>query len=314
VSIITPVLNRADSIERCLASVEKQSYHPIEHIVVDGGSSDGTVQLIEQHRPTDVIFRWASESDEGMYHAINKGIALARGEVMAYLNSDDLYFPWSVDAAVRGLAPRIDLVYGDLGVLQTARDGRAATFYVQFYPDFDLRYYSFVGSIAQPTVFWRRTLTERIGGFDASYRLIGDCDYWLRAALAGARLSHLDEVMAVQVEHPLTLRATQPRRLEDEFNRLRGRMATIVRPPASRRWAALKKSFVWRLRQLEFFYASKRRRPDKWPRFLEALRIHGLDLHLRDLRMLAPARWRGTASILGAASRIDELIRSGPLP
>jgi glycosyltransferase involved in cell wall biosynthesis len=313
VSIITPVLNRADSIERCLVSVAKQSYNAIEHIVVDGGSSDGTRQLIQQHRPRDTVFRWISESDEGMYHAINKGIALAQGEVIAYLNSDDLYFPWSVEVAVRGLAPGIDIVYGDLGVLHTAPDGQPRTFYVQFYPDFDLRYYSFVGSIAQPTVFWRRALSERIGTFDSSYRLIADCDYWLRAALAGARMRHLDEVMAVQVEHEFTLRATQPERLDDEFYRLRSKMATIVSPPRSPRWEALKKSLTWRRRQLEFFYASKRFRPYKWGRFIRALRVHGLDVRVRDLRMLAPARWRGDATLLGDVSRVDELIRTGPL-
>jgi glycosyltransferase involved in cell wall biosynthesis len=312
VSIITPVLNRADSIERCLASVAKQTYRPIEHIVVDGGSSDGTLQHIQRHQPANTRFHWVSEPDDGMYHAINKGIALARGDVVAYLNSDDLYFPWSVEEAVLGLRPAIEVVFGDLGVLHTAHDGRPPTFYVQFYPEFDLRYYSFVGSIAQPTVFWRRTLTERIGGFDTSYRLIADCDYWLRASLNGARMRHLDEVMAVQAEHPFTLRATQSRRLEDEFRRLRGRMASIVDPPSSPRREAMKKSLVWRLRQLELFYASKRRHPDKWPRFVEALRTHGVDTRIRDLRMLAPARWRGDASLLGNSSRVDGFIGSGP--
>jgi glycosyltransferase involved in cell wall biosynthesis len=310
VSIITPVLNRADSIERCLASVAKQTYHPIEHIVVDGGSSDGTLQLIQAHRPMSTRFRWISEPDDGMYHAINKGIALAGGEVMAYLNSDDLYLPWSVEVAVLALEPGIDIVYGDLGVLHDS-DGRPPAFYVQFYPEFDLRYYSFVGSIGQPTVFWRKTLTDRIGGFDTNYRLIADCDYWLRAALDGARMRHLDEVMAVQVEHPLTLRATQSRRLDDEFHQLRSKMAALVHPPLSPRREAMKKSLVWRLRQLELFYALKRRKPYKWPRFVDAMRTHSVDIRLRDLRMLAPARWRGHASLLGDVSRVEGLIGSG---
>jgi glycosyltransferase involved in cell wall biosynthesis len=314
VSIITPVLNRADSIKRCLESVANQSYRPIEHIVVDGGSSDGTLKLVEQHQPRDMMFQWISECDEGMYDAINKGMGLARGEVVAYLNSDDLYFPWSVEIAVRGLRPSVDIVFGDLGVLQVGHGGRTPTFYLQFYPEFDLRYYSFVGSIAQPTAFWRRRISERIGGFDTSYGLIADCDFWLRAALNGARMRHVDEVMAVQVEHPFTLRATQPRRLDDEFLRLRTRMALTVRPPSSPRREALKKSVRWRLRQLEFFYASKRRRPHKWPRFIGAVRTHGLDVRVRALRMLAPARWRGDASLLRDVSRVHELIRTGPSP
>ena len=90
-------------------------------------------------------FHWISEPDKGMYDAINKGISLARGDVLAYLNSDDFYLPWSVDVAVRALQPGIELIYGDLGILVTGANGRPGAFSIQFYPDFDLRYYSFVG-------------------------------------------------------------------------------------------------------------------------------------------------------------------------
>ena len=102
-----------------------------------------------------------------MYDAVNKGMALAQGDVLAYLNSDDLYLPWSVEVAVGALHPGIDLVYGDLGILMAEANGRPSAFPIQFYPDFDLRHYSFVATIGQPTVFWRRSLTERIGLFDA---------------------------------------------------------------------------------------------------------------------------------------------------
>jgi hypothetical protein len=246
-----------------------------------------------------------------MYEAINKGLSIARGEILAYLNSDDLYFPWSVDVAVRALQPGIELIYGDLGILLAKANGEPGAFSIQFYPDFDLRYYSFVGVLGQPTVFWRRSLTEKIGPFDTRYRLLGDCEYWLRAALGGARLRHIPEMMAVQVEHGSTLRATQETRMNEEFDTLRRAMMTVIDPPSSLRWERVKKSMAWRARQLEFFYAMKARHPQKWPHFVKELRTHGVDVSSRGLRVLAPARWRGDASLLGDASCISEIL-GGP--
>lgn len=310
VSIITPVMNRADSIERCLESVAKQSYHRIEHIVVDGGSTDGTLELIEQY-DSSWPFQVISEPDDGMYDAINKGMRLAQGDVLAYLNSDDLYFPWTVETAAATLESGADLAYGDLGILDIGDNGRARRFYVQFYSNFDLRHYSFVTTIAQPTVFWSRSLMNRIGWFDTTYRLIGDCEYWLRAALQGARMEQVTEVMAVQVDHGAALRWTQTERLEEEFNRLRTAMRRIVEPPASPEWERVKHSLTWRMRQVELLYASMQSRPSKWPRFIEALRANGVRPRVRDLRMLAPGRWRGGASMFGDPSRISGLFGYG---
>ncbi len=140
VSIITPVLNRVETMRTCLASVARQTYQPIEHIVVDGGSTDGTLELVEAHRASH-RFQWISEPDKGMYDAINKGMSLAQGDVLAYLNSDDLYLPWSVGVAAHALRPGIELIYGDLGVLSADANGKPRAFSIQFYPDFDLRYY-----------------------------------------------------------------------------------------------------------------------------------------------------------------------------
>jgi glycosyltransferase involved in cell wall biosynthesis len=310
VSVVTPVLNRAEAMAACLASVTRQTYRPIEHIVVDGGSTDGTLELISQYRPSHA-FRWISEPDSGMYDALNKGMSLAQGDVLAYLNSDDRYLPWSVEVAVRALQPEIDLIYGDLGVISAQANGTPGSFYLQFYPNFNLRHYTFVGSIGQPTVFWRRSLTQKIGLFDIRYRLIGDCEYWLRAALVGATLRHIPEVMAVQFEHQGTLRETEATRLREEFNTLRHAMMAVVAPPSSLRWERFKRSVVWRARQLEFYLAVKARHAQKWRHFVESLHAHGVDMTLRDLRMLAPARWRGNASLFGDASAISEVL-GGP--
>ena len=308
VSIITPVLNRVETMGACLASVTRQTYRQIEHIVVDGGSTDGTLDLLRGYRAS-YPFHWVSEPDNGMYEAINRGIATSRGEILAYLNSDDLYLPWSVDVAVQAIKqPATELIYGDLGILHAGRNGDPGRFTVQFKPDFDLRYYSFVDTIGQPAVFWRRTLTERIGLFDTRYRLIGDCEYWLRAAVNGAHPRHISEVLALQVEHGSTLRETQRSRLREEFDTLHQSMMTVVHPPTSPKWERVKNSATWRVRQLELFRAVKARHPRKWKHFVRQLHAHGVDVSLRDLRVLAPARWRGDASLFGDAQRMRGIL------
>jgi glycosyltransferase involved in cell wall biosynthesis len=291
----------------CLDSVTSQTYRPIEHIIVDGGSSDGTLELVKAHRPSHPL-RWISEPDGGMYDAINKGISMAHGEVLAYLNSDDLYLPWSVDVAVRALFEHdAELIYGDMGLLRSREDGRPGTFNMYFYPDFDLRYFAFVDTIGQPTVFWRRSLAERIGPFDTRYRLIGDCDYWLRASLAGATPRHISELLALQVDHSSTLRALHAAALWDEFKSMRLSMSAVVKPPPSLRWERVKNSLLWRTRQIEFFLAMKGKRPRKWRHFVHLLHDHGIEIRLSDLRMIAPARWRGDASLFGDARYIYEI-------
>jgi glycosyltransferase involved in cell wall biosynthesis len=309
VTIITPVLNRVTTLGMCLESVAGQTYQPIEHIVVDGGSTDGTIELLESHRESHRL-AWISEPDHGMYDALNKGIDLAHGQIVAYLNSDDFYFPWSVEVAVRALRSGVDLIYGDLGILRMAPNGEMKSFYLQFYRDFDLRHYAFVGTIGQPTVFWHRDLTERIGPFDTRYRLIGDCEYWLRAAAHGARLKHIPEVMAVQLEHDATLRSTQSARLRDEFESLRTEIANVVDPPSSPRWENLRRRIAWRTRQVELMLALRARRPRKWQHFVGLLRRRGVRTTMNDFRMLAPARWRGSASLFGDPSRLFEHLES----
>src|SRR5690349_10977185 len=114
ISIVTPTLQRATFLERTLRSIRAQTYPSVEHIVVDGGSTDGTLPLLEQYAST-YNMRWLSEPDGGIYDAINKGMRMATGDILAYLNSDDLYFPWTVDVVMRAFEehPEADLVYGD---------------------------------------------------------------------------------------------------------------------------------------------------------------------------------------------------------
>ena len=282
VSIVTPTLDRGATIARCLESVRGQSYPHVEHIVVDGGSTDETLSVLAEHEGTYQL-RWVSEADTGMYDAVNKGLGMARGSVVAYLNSDDLFLPWTVESALGAFDDSTDLVFGDLLLLIDDGVSDRVT-ELRFYPDFNMPYYLYVGSVAQPTAFWRRSLVERIGQFDESFRLIADCDYWLRAASVGAQISHVDEILAIQVDHPGTLRATLTEELDKEFGKLRSSYGSSVRPPWWHRLSPLPEKLAWRRDLLRFRHELGRDRPGRWNHLIGFLRDEGI--HVEDRALL----------------------------
>jgi glycosyltransferase involved in cell wall biosynthesis len=220
VSIVTPTLQRVGYIEDVLRSVEGQTYRNIEHIVVDGGSSDGTVDLLMQSRRENL--RWISEPDGGMYDAINKGLRMSTGQVVAYLNSDDLYFPWSVECAVNALAarPDVDVVYGDIIRRDDIKDWTVPV----FTPGRPPASMAAFGSLSQPAVFLRRTVVDALQGFDSHLRYVADLDFWLRAMTQYSFL-HLDEFLAFERRHAEMLSETAEARMaiEDEAMRRRYR-------------------------------------------------------------------------------------------
>jgi len=286
-SIVTPVLNRATTIRACLASVSAQTHPNVEHIVVDGGSSDGTIEIVESFRSSHEL-RWISEPDGGMYEAINKGLGLARGTILAYLNSDDMYLPWSIQVAAASLERGADLVYGDLGLLRPGR----RTFHPKFYAPFDLNYYTHFATIGQPSVFWGVDVARVLGDFDTSYQLLGDCEYWLRAAVAGFALTHVDEILAIQTEHGGTLRHTRPVELDAEFRRLRAAYVSYAGPPADHVLTFLRQGLQWRVQQIQFALDSLIRSPRKWPRFLRFLKQNEIKVdHVRLFWYLLPGRF-----------------------
>lgn len=220
VSIVTPTLNRAEYLGATLRSVRDQTYRRIEHIVVDGGSNDGSLALLKEHEGTYGL-RWTTEPDRGMYDAINKGMRDAAGEVLAYLNSDDLYLPWTVATVVEyfDTHPDVGFVFGD--ALNVDESG-AQTLVLQ--PPFDLRSIRRSAFLVQPTVFWRRQAFQVQGPFDASFKLVADCEYWMRA---GSRWSfgRVDEVLAVEQDHAGTHRTKRGAELTAEITLLRKRYA-----------------------------------------------------------------------------------------
>jgi glycosyltransferase involved in cell wall biosynthesis len=276
VTIITPVLNRVDTINETLMSVAKQKYRPIEHLIVDGGSTDGTVHAIERFAESAAHVRWISERDSGMYEAIEKGLRMARGDVIAYINSDDLYFPWSVEIAVSHLKRGCDFVYGDVAILTRGRPRK--TFRLQFYPAFDARYYLHHGVLAQPTVFWTRAAMDSVGGFDVGPRLLGDVDYWTRAVIAGLRFCRVDDVLALMVLHPGALSVRFPDELQEELAVIRASVNPAIHRPRARAAVRLRNSVTWRWSQFVFRLEARRGSPRRWRRFIAFLRDLGINV------------------------------------
>lgn len=216
ISIITPSLNQGTFFPTSLGSVQKQTYDPVEHVVVDGGSTDETMDALAKS-----CVRWISESDSGMYEAINKGIAMSAGDILGYLNADDAYFPWTLDVVARAFDahPSAEIVFGD-GIRFDQRTGEQS---IRLFSPFDLEGLTAFESLMQPAVFFRRRLVERIGGFDAGLRYVGDLDYWLRAARTGPVPVHVEEILAIERVHAAALSQSQGEAMAKEDRAMRGR-------------------------------------------------------------------------------------------
>jgi len=182
VSVVTPSFNQAQFIEETLRSVELQHYRPIHQIVIDGGSTDGTVELLKQWEAKDhgegYTFEWISEPDRGHADALNKGFDRVRGQVVGWLNSDDVYFDReTVDSSVAALQahPDVDVVYGEAALI-SEESGLQMIWCVP-----RLKYDRLLlgRTISQPSVFFRRCVVEK-HRLDSSLRVAIDLIYWLQ--------------------------------------------------------------------------------------------------------------------------------------
>ena len=188
ISIVTPSLNQGRFLERAMNSVLGQATGNVEYLVVDGGSTDGSVDLIRRYAPR--LAWWCSEPDQGQYDALNKGFARSTGEIMAWLNADDLYLPWTLalvseifaelpsvqwlttlspmtvrdDGTPTGLKPLSRMPHRNAFLRGEFRAGPGKA-----------------GFLMQEATFWRRSLWDKAGGtFDTQFRLAGDFDLWAR--------------------------------------------------------------------------------------------------------------------------------------
>jgi len=181
ISIITPSFNQGKFIERTIQSVLDQSYSNLEYIVIDGGSTDETLKILKKYNKR---IKWISEKDKGQADAINKGIKMASGEIVCWLNSDDCYFPYTIKCVVDFFAknPEIKWVTGDYIVVDI-KDKEIRP-YIKFYKSIfrhfpSLTMLMLVNFINQPSTFWRKEIVEKCGELSLmKYNM--DFDYWLR--------------------------------------------------------------------------------------------------------------------------------------
>jgi glycosyltransferase involved in cell wall biosynthesis len=192
VSIITPSFNQARYIEATINSVLTQDYPNIEYIIVDGGSTDNTVEIIKKHAGR--IAWWVSEQDKGQTDAINKGFARAQGQILAWLNSDDTYEPGAITAAVKYLQdhPEVGMVYGDCNFINEA--GRVIGKFGAAQTDQRLLRQGYV-HIPQQTMFFRTDLWKQVGPLDPSFYFAMDYDLWTRLS-AHTQLKYVPQTWA----------------------------------------------------------------------------------------------------------------------
>jgi len=191
ISIVTPSYQQAEFLERTLRSVLDQHYPALEYVVQDGGSRDGSQAILERYAPR--LARWESRPDRGQAHAVQLGFADATGEIMAYLNSDDLLLPGSLAAAAAYFArhPDVDVVYGHR-VIVDAYDGEVGRWVLPPHDSDILRYADYV---PQETLFWRRRLWDKVGGVDPRFQFALDWDLLLRFQAAGAKFARMDRFL-----------------------------------------------------------------------------------------------------------------------
>lgn len=197
ITIITPSYNQAATLPATIASVLGQGYPDLEYLVIDGGSTDGTLEILKGYGSS---LQWLSEKDHGQAEAINKGLRAASGDVLAFLNSDDVYEPGALLTVGRYFAahPQAQWLTGRCNILD--RSGRIIRPFVSVYKNAWLALnwpaaLYVLNFISQPATFWQRRLTAQVGYLDETLYYTLDYEYWLRLQRA-ARLHVLKDTLA----------------------------------------------------------------------------------------------------------------------
>lgn len=200
-TVITPTLNQAAFIERTITSILDQGYDDLEYLIVDGGSTDGTLDIIRRYE--DRIAWWVSEPDEGQTDALNKALARATGDVVAYINSDDYYLPGAFDAALATLEREPDAWWAVGASRFVDADGVTTEVWHPRKPGRHRHLWLLLPwSAPQPSTFWRRRSFDELGPFRQDMHYVFDTEYALRLAYAGHPPALVPAELAVRVVHP----------------------------------------------------------------------------------------------------------------
>lgn len=193
ISIVTAVHDRAGTIADAIRSVQTQTYDAVEHLIIDGASTDGTLEIVEALRTP--AMRMSSEPDDGIYDALNKGLALATGDVLGLVHSDDLLADDGVltDVAAEFADPAVEAVYGDLEYVAADAPERVVRYWRS--GEFSREKLRRGWMPPHPTLFVRRSVIERHGAYDTSYRIAADYDAVLRWFGAGIEVRYIPRVL-----------------------------------------------------------------------------------------------------------------------
>lgn len=216
VSIVTPSYNQGHFLRATIKSVLAQTYDRLEHIIVDGGSTDSSVEILREYSGR---VTWVSEPDRGQSDAINKGFRMSRGDVVTWLNSDDvLATPHVVQqvAELFGRSPELDLLYGDFDVIGVHDEHLFTRKQAPFNPHVLL----FANNFIVPSAFFRRRLLQTVGYLDINLPWVMDLDYWLRALRAGATFRAVPIPMWKHRFHPSSNTVHGRREMRQEFRQV----------------------------------------------------------------------------------------------
>ena len=180
ISIIIPVYNGENYLSQTLDSLAAQTFRDFELIIIDGASTDKTLEII--HKYKDIVTTLISEPDNGMYFAVNKGLKLADGEILAYLNSDDMYNPDTLCTVLNTFSKNksCNILYGDLQFVDTTNKKIKTIIYPNIVlPFIKAASFSMVG---QPSTFWRKKIHDKVGYFNTNYKYASDQEFFSRVA------------------------------------------------------------------------------------------------------------------------------------
>lgn len=214
---MTPSLNQGEFLERTIRSVLLQGYPNLEYLIVDGGSTDGSVEIIKRY--AGHLAYHVSESDRGYVHAINKGLERATGEVLCWLNSDDFYLPGTIQSVAENLAAGTGWAAIVGHVMKVYADGRPAQKIVGQYTSLHRLLKFWRGyQMHQPAIFWRREVFESVGYLHENRDLIADFDYWVRIGRQ-YQFHNIDRILACATHHARAKTADDCRGYHEELRR-----------------------------------------------------------------------------------------------